>query len=227
MSTESAANDTASEPSSEADLDLAEVLGMGELDQQQQSAKNLSLQAAVHVFALLGALALWGAADSWSLVTDLPLAAGFAVIASVAFGIVMVHVIHEWFHFFGAAFSGASYTVKERAAPLFFDFDYSNNTDRQFLSMSIAGTLGNLLFIALVVTLVPIDSASRAMLLAVGLGMLIYVGCIEWPVIRYALQGRSAMDALVAHFGKGPGVLNRALVYGLLAAGLSWWFIWF
>ena len=226
MSTESAAA-TESEATPESELDLAEVFGMGELDQQQLNARNLSLQAAVHGFALLAALALWGAADSWMLVTDLALATGFAIIASIAFGIVMVHVIHEWFHFLGAVISGASYTVKERAAPLFFDFDYTGNTDRQFLSMSIAGTVGNLLFIALVVLLVPIDSASRAMLLAVAIGMLFYVGAIEWPVVRYALQGRSAMDALVAHFGQGAGVLNRALFYGVLTGLVSWWIIWF
>ncbi len=227
MSTESTANQSGAENAAEGDLDLAEVFGMGEPDQQQQNARNLSLQAAVHGFALLAALALWGAADSWMLVTDLALASAFAVVASIAFGIVMVHVIHEWFHFLGAVASGASYTVKERAAPLFFDFDYTGNSDRQFLSMSIAGTVGNLLFIALVFFLVPIDSASRAMLLAVALGMLIYVGCIEWPVIRYTLQGRSAMDALVAHFGQGAGVLNRAFFYGLLTASLAWWFLWF
>ena len=95
--------------------DLAAVFGY-EADDSLEAAnkKNLAVQMGYHGAALLAALAMWGAADTWSLVSGLAVASVFAVIASIAFGIAMAHIIHEWSHFAGAKWSGAQFTVKEK-----------------------------------------------------------------------------------------------------------------
>ena len=206
--------------------DIERAFGMGgELSHEAANARYLKVQAAYHGVALIAALSLWGAADAWALVSNLALASVLAIIASITFGIAMAHILHEWSHFMGAHFSGADYTVKEKPAFLFFDFDYDKNSRQQFLAMSMGGTVGNLLFLALIVFCIPLDSASRTMLLAVGIGMMVYVAVIEFPVIRIAGGGKSAMDALIEHFGKGPAILNMATMYGVLAALLSWFLL--
>ena len=223
-SAENPADDSAAENQGTADIESAFGMG-GELTHEQANARYIKLQAGYHGFALIAALALWGAADSWALISNLALAGVFAIIASIAFGIAMAHILHEWSHFFGAHLSGARYTVKEKPAFLFFDFDYEQNTRKQFLSMSMGGTVGNLIFLALVLFCIPLDSAGRTMLLAVGIGMMVYVSVIEFPVIRLASGGKTAMEALIEHFGKGPAILNMATMYGVIAALISWFLL--
>lgn len=207
--------------------EIERAFGMdGDLSRDQANSRFIKVQAGYHGFALIAALALWGAADSWALISNLPIAGVFAVVASIAFGIAMSHILHEWSHFMGAYFSGSEYTVKEKPAFLFFDFDYDKNSRKQFLSMSMGGTVGNLIFLALILFCIPLDSAGRTMLLAVGIGMLVYVSVIEFPVIRLASGGKSAMESLIEHFGKGPGILNMATMYGILAAIISWFFLY-
>lgn len=214
---------TGDDANANSEADLAAVFGYeADTSLAAVNKKNLSVQFGYHGMALLAAFALWGAADSWALVSNLAVANVFSVIASVVFGVAMAHVIHEWSHFAGAKWSGSQYTVKEKPSFLFFDFDYEKNSSKQFLSMSIGGTLGNLLFLALVLLLIPIDSVGRAMLLAVAIAMTVYVGSIEWPVIKIASSGKTPMESLVEYFGQGSGVLNRALMYGVLTAIVSW-----
>lgn len=220
----SIADTTDATPSGTAEIESAFGIG-GKLDRAAANSRYIKVQAGYHGFALIAALALWGAADSWVIVSNLQIAIVFSVLASIAFGIAMAHILHEWSHFFGAYFSGAKYTVKEKPAFLFFDFDYDNNSRKQFLSMSIGGTVGNLIFLALILLCIPLDSAGRTMLLAVGIGMAVYVSVIEFPVIRLASGGKSAMESLIEHFGKGPGILNMATMYGILATIISWFLL--
>ena len=188
--------------------------------------RNLLMQFAVHGLVFAAALALWAASDAWRLVSELVFATGFSVFSSILFGITMAHILHEWSHFLGAFFSGADYTVKEKPAPLFFDFDYKNNTKKQFLSMSAGGTVGNILFLMAVYFVIPMDSIGRMMLLAVAIGMIFYVSVIEFPVIILASSGHSAMESLMAHLGQGPAILNIALLSGVVTTMISF-FIFF
>ena len=56
-------------------------------DEVPQSA-HLLMQGGIQLMALISAVILWGAADTWALSSDLALAGFFALIASIAFGIV-------------------------------------------------------------------------------------------------------------------------------------------
>ena len=189
-------------------------------DEVPQSA-HLLMQGGIQLMALISEVILWGAADTWALSSDLALAGFFALIASIAFGIVVAQVLHEWSHFAGAVLSGAAYTVKEKPAVLFFDFDYERNSTEQFQWMSVAGTLGNFIFILLILMMIPIDSSSRAMLLAVGFGMTAFVAVIEWPVIRLIHSGLAPMDALVRRFGN-TDFIQHALIAAVGTTLLVW-----
>mgnify|MGYP001202802776 CR=1 FL=1 len=186
-----------------------------------KNRRNLFMQFGVHGSIFVAALTFWAAADAWRLVSDLAFASGFSVLASVLFGIAMAHILHEWSHFLGAYFSRADYTVKEKPAPLFFDFDYKNNSKKQFLSMSIGGTVGNILFLMAIYFAIPMDSIGRMMLLSVAIGMTFYVSVIEFPVIKLASGGMSAMESLLAHLGQGQAILNIALLSGVVATMMS------
>ncbi len=187
--------------------------------------RNLRMQFSVHGLVFVASLALWAAADAWRLVSDLVFALGFSVFASILFGITMAHILHEWSHFLGAFISGAGYTVKEKPAPLFFDFDYKSNTKEQFLSMSIGGTVGNILFLMAIYFVIPMDSVGRIMLLAVAIGMTFYVSVIEFPVIKLASSGHSAMESLMTHLGQGPAILNIAMSLGVVTTMISFFLI--
>ena len=177
-------------------------------------------QAGIHGFALLSSLILWGAADSWAQLSGLVLAQAIAIIAAVVFGIAISHVFHEWSHFFGAFITNAKYSIKAQPALLFFDFDYNNNNPRQFLAMSCGGTIGNVVLIVLLMLAIPVDTASRAMLLSTCIGMLVFVAVLEWPVIRRARGGEETMAILADHFGKGT-VFAKAVKAAVIAALLS------
>ena len=157
--------------------------------------KSLKLQAGYHTVALVSAVAMWGASDTWVLASGLSVATLFAVIASIVFGIAISHIFHEWSHFLGAVFSGANYTVKKKPAYLFFDFDYVDNSPKQFLWMSSGGILGNFVLVFLLWAAIPMDSAGRGMLLATAIAMTVYVAVLEAPVIQ---RSRTEDDFLAA-----------------------------
>lgn len=184
--------------------------------------RNLMIQAAWHGLAAVSAIALWAAADTWALVSELPLANGFSLLASIVFGIALSHLFHEWGHFAGARLGKADSPVKDRPALLMFDFDYTGSTPKQFLTMSMGGTAGNLLFIYLVWAWIPMDSPGRAMLLAAGLGMLAYVAVLEFPVIKAVSTGREPLVVLAEVFGEGSTALQRAPLVGLVVALIVW-----
>jgi hypothetical protein len=91
--------------------------------------------------------------------------------------------------------------------------------------MSIGGTVGNILFLMAIYFVLPMDSIGRMMLLSVAIGMIFYVSVIEFPVIKLASSGQSAMESLMAHLGQGPAILNIALLSGVVTTLISFFLI--
>ena len=73
--------------------------------------------------------------------------------------------------------------------------------------------------------IIPMDSVGRIMLLAVAIGMTFYVSVIEFPVIKLASSGHSAMESLMAHLGQGPAILNIAMLSGVVTTMISFFLI--
>ena len=182
----------------------------------------LKKQAAYHGVALVSAIALWAAADSWVQISGLAAASGFAVLASIVFGIAVSHIVHEWSHYLGACLTGAVSNIKPAPDFLFFDFDYVANSRRQFLWMSIGGSAGNYGLIVLVMLLIPMDTAGRAMLLATVAAMAVYVAVLELAVIRRVRRGEEPLSVLADHFGQGAALFNRATRCAVIAGVLLW-----
>lgn len=182
---------------------------------------NLRRQALWHGAAGLGAIGLWTALDAWRIVTGLVLAGVLASLASLLAGATLSHLFHEWAHYAGARLTGARAPVKRDPALLVFDFDFQGNRHGQFLASSVAGSAGNWLLVAVVALAIPLDSASRALLLATVAGGAIYTSLLEWPVIAHARRHGDALEALAHGFGR-PGVFRAAARRAALA-GLALW----
>ncbi len=193
----------------------------GEVQTPSVRRQALGMQLGYHLVALVASVALWGAMDVWSQVSQLGVAQFFAVLGSIVFGIAMAHVLHEWSHFLGALLSGSHYAVKEMPAFLFFDFDFVRNSARQFQAMSVAGSIGNLFFIAAVFLCLPLDTMAREILCAVAVGMAAFVAVIEWPVIRRVVAGKSPIDALTERFS-GSNFYQHAVAAGGVSALATW-----
>jgi len=154
---------------------------------------------------------LWYAANPWP--------AGLVIALSIATGVVLSHVIHEWGHFLGAVLSRSAYTLKKKISPLFFDFDYVKNDPRQYLWMSVGGPLGNVLLISITLWLLPIETLAQQWLLATMMGQLVYVLVLEGPVSLGILAGKNPLEVLAKHFGQGKPLFQRSLLAGI-ASGL-------
>jgi hypothetical protein len=193
----------------------------GRAEQVRVDRRHLREQAAWHLAAGFVAIGIWTALDSWRIVTGLPLATGLAVLGSVIAGLGLSHLFHEWGHFAGARLGGSISPVKGRPALLMFDFDYQRNSAEQFLASSVAGSAGNWLLVLVVALALPLDSASRAMLLATVSGAAVSVALLEWPVIAHAYRHRDPIAALTHGFGR-PGVFGRAIRGGIIAGFALW-----
>lgn len=174
-----------------------------------------------HGVALLAAVTLFGAADAWAMTTGLLIADVVAVLNAVVAGTVLAIIFHEWGHFIGARVAGAySPMVRKPTNAFIFGFNFARNTSRQFLSMSIGGPAGNLLLVALVLVLVPLDSWGRAMLLAVVVARAVSVIMFEGPIIMRAFRGIDPEASLET--GLNDGSANRGQVIGIASGALLW-----
>ncbi len=168
--------------------------------------------AAVQVGIALAVFTLWTAADSWYLLTDLPIANGLSIILAAIAGAAVSTVIHEWSHFGGAVFSGSAYTIPEKPGFFVYNFDYENNSLRQFNVMSLAGQAGSWVTVLGLWWLIPMDNPGRIMLVCGAVGSAIFGGIIEWPVIGRSQQSGEPL----AELGKiDGGVLKRGAIGGL------------
>lgn len=181
---------------------------------------NLIKHAGVHFVIGISALSLWAGADAWYLATGLALASFLAFSTAIVAGVVVATLIHEWFHFAGAVFSGSKYRIPRKTGVFVYNFDYENNSVAQFNVMSLAGQLGSWLAVIGLFILVPMDNPGRWMLLAAAIGSAVFGGAIEWPVL---LRTRSSGNPL-AELGKiTPAVFNRSLLIGTGSGLLAWY----
>lgn len=175
------------------------------------SSLRLARHAGFHALLALLALALFAAADSWHTLTGLELAVMLSVITGLLAGAAIPTLVHEWFHYFGARFSGGKYTIPQPLGLFVYDWDFAANSTRQFFIMSLGGTLGSLIAIYLLFQALPADTAGRAALLAASVGSLGFAGAIEWPVL---LRTRKSGEPLTELSKVDLGVLRRSAAIG-------------
>ena len=179
----------------------------------QDSSANLLKLIVTHYAVGVGVLAIWAAADSWYLLTSLTMANVLSMATAILAGVVVSTLIHEWCHFFGAIFSGASYNIPAKVGLFVFDYQFEKNSVKQFLWMSIGGQIGGVLAVLLLYFSLPIDNSGRIMLISAAIGSAVFAGLIEWPVIMRARVSGEPQQEL--------GKIDKASLYRSLRWGLA------
>lgn len=182
---------------------------------------RLQSVAGFHFVLVTGAITLWGAADVWAVQSGWGLAWAAALASAVIAGYAIAGTLHEWGHFAGARLSGAVSPVLEKPVKYFFMFDFSfdKNDTRQFLWMSWGGILAPWGLVGLCAWLVPIDNASRALLLAIFVTRAVQVSLFEVPVARRARAGGDPRTELGAELESG---FATSRYVGLAVGALVW-----
>ncbi len=183
-------------------------------------ATLLIKQGAMHLALWVIALSLFAAADSWSQLTGWTLATLLTVLTGIAAGFLTVNLVHEWFHYLGAKFSAADYTVRDKPSLFVFDWNFEKNTLNKFFSMSVAGTVGGVLALWAVFSAVDTDTAGRAALVAGAAASFAFGSIIEWPVLIRTRRSKNPMSELAKI---NPKVLGRASAGSAIAGLLCWW----
>ncbi len=192
----------------------------------KQSPKNrapgalLARHAGIHLLVWLVAFCLFAAADSWSSLTGLAIASLLAVVTGALAGLATVTLIHEWFHFVGAWLSGGAYTIPAKPGLFVYDWDFTANSVRQFKLMSVAGSVGGAIGVALLWLSVPADTSGRTALLAGGITSFAFAAAIEWPVLR---RTRVSGDPLAELSKIDVSVLLRSLALGVAVGVMAWY----
>lgn len=166
---------------------------------------RLAKLAGAHALVLLLALSGFAAADSWSVVTGLGIASLLSLLTGALAGIATANLAHEWFHYAGARYVGAAFDIPSRLGLFVYDWDFSANSSRQFLTMSVAGNIGGFVAVILLWNAVPADNWGRAALRAGTIASVLFAALVEWPVIRRVRDGGDPLTEL----GKIPGGLKR------------------
>lgn len=174
---------------------------------------RLAKLAGTHSLVLLLALSLFAAADSWSTVTGLGIASLLCLLTGALAGVTITTLVHEWFHYLGARFSGASYEIPDKQGLFVFDWNFSDNQLRQFFIMSVAGSVGGLVAIVLLWNSVPADSWGRAALRGGAIAGFVFGSCIEWPVLHRTWHSG---EPLVELSKINESVLVRSFIAALL-----------
>lgn len=167
--------------------------------------------AGVHLLVWIGALGLFAAADSWSLLSGLGLADLLAVVTGALAGLVTTTLIHEWFHFLGAQLSGGRFGIPEKSGLFVYDWDFQRNDTAQFFLMSVAGSVGGALSLLLVWYALPPVTAGRAAVFAGAIAGFVFGAVIEWPVLRRVRFGGEPLAEL-------SKIDEQVLVRALLSA---------
>ena len=178
-------------------------------------AKTLLHQALTHGGVALALVCLLTLVNLWELTADARYASYIAAIWGFLCGLGLSHIIHEWCHYAGARLAKSSITLKPKVHPLFFDFDFTANTSRQFLYLSLGGLVGNFLLLTLLVYSPVGDSIAMTSLLAAVLGQLVFVLLLELPVSVEVMRGKDPLSALTTHFEQGGPLFLRAGLGGI------------
>jgi hypothetical protein len=157
---------------------------------------RLAKLARTHALVFLAALSAFAAADSWSASSGLAIAGLLSIVTGALAGLTIATLIHEWFHYLGARQSGARYGIPSRQGLFLYDWDYSSNNVQQFLTMSVAGTIGGFFAVLLLWTSVPADTWGRAALRGGAIAGVVFAAYIEWPVIRRTRRGADPLAEL-------------------------------
>ena len=146
----------------------------------------------------LAAISLWAAADTWYLVSGLGFALAVSVLDAIFVGYILGALFHEWGHYTGAKFSGASAPrVKPKGTSLFrFNFDMATNTQRQFHWMSFGGWVFHWGLLLILVAVLPLDSIGRIALVSSVFGFILYATFIETGILRQTLGGSDPAETL-------------------------------
>jgi len=171
--------------------------GSNEAARPGSRRKRLGNVARIHALVVLAALAMFAASDSWSVVTGLGLATVLNLVTAILAGVTVATAVHEWFHYLGARYVDAKFDIPARPGLFVFDWDFGSNSVRQFLVMSIAGSVGGILSVILLGSAVPADSWGRAALRSAAIASVIYAALIEWPVIKRVRNGGDPLTELL------------------------------
>jgi hypothetical protein len=182
---------------------------------------NMRRVATIHFVEVMAALTLWGASDAWAVSSGWTLAWAVAMANAVIAGFVIASILHEWGHFAGARLSGAVSPVLKKPVRYFFMFNFSfdDNDERQFFWMSLGGIVMPWLLVLLTGMLIPIDNASRAMLLAVFVALAVQVSFFEVPVVVRASRGGDPQTELGRQL---KGGLEAGRYLGIVVGALVW-----
>lgn len=186
-----------------------------------QNRRNLGKVGQIHLVMLLGALTLWAAADTWAAASSLGIATLLAVANAIVAATVIAGIVHEWGHYVGARVAGARTQVLDKPINYFFifQFPFEHNDRDQFLAMSWGGILAPWLPVAIVAASIPIDNASRAMLLAAFVTRAVQVGVFEVPVAGRARKGGDPQGELERQL---LGGFSQSRYAGLVVGALVW-----
>jgi hypothetical protein len=211
------AADTRNEPEADAQKAPAEEQTATATDTATEADPNagLSTIASYHFAAAMAALTLWGAGDAWASTTGLALAEFVSLANALIAGVVLAYLFHEWGHFTGARLAKSVSPVLEKPRSFFmFSFDMARNSTSQFLSMSVGGPAANWTLVLLLVVLIPVDTASRALLIATAAGIATSVSFFEVPVIQRVRAGGEPVAELTSRLASGALATGRYVSIG-------------
>ena len=200
----------------------AEVAKDAAGDKRAENFANLKKVGTIHFVAVVAALTLFGAANTWALTSGIALALVVSVAAAYIAGTVLSAIIHEYGHYAGTVLSGAPHKVLRKPARYFFmfNFDMKAGTTRQALWLSWGGVLGSWLLVAALFLLLPMDGWASAALVATALGNAVNASVFEVPVIRKTMETGEFEKALYDRL-ESPGLVKMpGVVVGLLAFAL-------
>ncbi|TNF88565.1 MAG: hypothetical protein EP301_04695 [Gammaproteobacteria bacterium] len=200
----------------------AEVANDAAGDQRAENLANLKKVGTIHFVAVVAALTLFGAANTWALTSGIALALVVSVAAAYIAATVLSAIVHEYGHYVGTVLSGAPHKVLKKPARYFFmfNFDMKAGTTRQALWLSWGGVLGSWLLVATLFLLLPMDGWASAALVATALGNAVNASVFEVPVIRKTMETGEFEKALYDRL-ESPGLVKMpGVVVGLLAFAL-------
>lgn len=187
---------------------------------------NIRKLGGFHFAMVMGALTMWGAAETWAQATGWGIAQFAAVANAIVAGFVIASTIHEWGHFTGARLSGSVSPVFDEAKGHFFmfNFPFDQNDTRQFTWMSWGGILAPWVAVVLAGIFVPLSLLGGKVLFATLVMKAAAASIFEVPIVLAA--GRS--NAPEAELGKNvaAGTLPRSRNVGVAVGAACFALLW-